>query len=143
VEKLDKVIDHFFDFRGRIGRLSYLKSILGILVLFVVLMAIWVLLPISGAIATIYALTAAFVCIWTNLAVTSKRLHDMNISAWYLIPFCMPPLWPSYSHHFTAPIMAAIFTILITLFLCCTKGKSVTRYDIVPVATPSPTSPWG
>ncbi|MFC7734274.1 DUF805 domain-containing protein [Roseomonas sp. GCM10028921] len=75
-----------FGFKGRLGRLAYLGF--SALVLFVLLISTMVgaLLMHSGSAAmampAFLMVGATALCCWAALALTVKRLHDMDMSGW-------------------------------------------------------------
>lgn len=45
------------------------------------------------------ALLAAwwFITLWPSIVLTVKRLHDLNLSGWWLLTLCVPVLGPLYN----------------------------------------------
>ena len=85
----------YFSFSGRIGRQTFwLKGVLLLTVVAVVLGAALVLIAVaieSAGLVTVLIIVLYVAFTWASLAVSIKRWHDRNKSAWWvlisLIPF--------------------------------------------------------
>ena len=77
-----------FSFKGRINRAKFwmvnllLTVVLGIVVL------------IYGEERSVILLSFGILCFWAGLAVTAKRWHDRNKSAWWILIALIPILGP-------------------------------------------------
>ncbi len=77
-----------FSFKGRINRAKFwmvnllLTVVLGIVVL------------IYGEEGSVILLSFGILCFWAGLAVTAKRWHDRNKSAWWILIALIPILGP-------------------------------------------------
>lgn len=85
-----------FSFQGRIGRQRYWLGFLAAVGIFLLAYfpyaALWKAFGRSFAV-TAYAIIAFVYLFWTMMALTTKRLHDRNKSAWWLLPFYFIPFW--------------------------------------------------
>ena len=84
----------FFSFGGRLNRLMW--WLVGIAIHFIFMVGFFVALGLAFAGAGRLALTGGLtllggVC-WAALAVGSKRLHDRDKSAWWLLLFLVAPI---------------------------------------------------
>lgn len=99
-----------FSFRGRIGRLQYLLSVLGVgvaggMVMLPLLSFAFILhaKPLAVTLTLIILMTLAIAMTWVGLALQIKRLQDRDRN-WYfifvaLIPF-VGPLWLAIETYF-------------------------------------------
>ena len=84
----------FFRFGGRINRAKYWIGIAAIFAFWLVVIAIVELLPVGtfGDTPSYVVLGAGSIgAIWISLALSAKRLHDRNKSAWWLLLFWLLP----------------------------------------------------
>lgn len=83
-QALDSVIHNYVNFNGRASRTEYFSILISVIVLFIPA-AILLIVPVLGII--IFAAYSLAV-ILPVLAVTARRLHDVNKPAWFiLVPF--------------------------------------------------------
>jgi uncharacterized membrane protein YhaH (DUF805 family) len=84
-----------FSFRGRVNRAKYWLYVLGAFVVAFILSIVLMtgtavspvaLMPLAAVAVVIYLLL-----LYAGLAVGSKRLHDRNKSAWWLLMFYLAP----------------------------------------------------
>lgn len=93
-----RLMDFFFRFDGRVSRSRYWFGTLAVMIVCLIAFLIVVALaPRSGwqfDDEQIAALGVPFiiVCVASTLALSAKRLHDRNKSAWWLVVFYAPPL---------------------------------------------------
>jgi uncharacterized membrane protein YhaH (DUF805 family) len=97
------IVSFLFSFKGRIGRVAYLLSIIGQIIVFALLLpALGIdatsIRPESGDVsatgvmrdampglsAAIIGLTLSLATLWISLATGAKRLHDLNKSGWWM-----------------------------------------------------------
>lgn len=89
-----------FSFRGRLNRKPYWLTTLVLILIMLVL--IFLVVGIGGAglltgdmsglgVAFIILLLAYIPLLWIGLAISAKRLHDRNKSAWWLVLFYLVP----------------------------------------------------
>lgn len=89
-----------FSFRGRLNRKPYWLTTLVLILIMLVLIVLVV--GIGGAdlltgdmsglgVAFIILLLAYIPLLWIGLAISAKRLHDRNKSAWWLVLFYLVP----------------------------------------------------
>lgn len=90
-DKNISIIDNIkfaFSFSGRLGRLGYWTSILILLILWVVLNQslenMWPLIVV------VFIQFLVFFSILITLSSAVQRLHDQDLSAWYLLAFILP-----------------------------------------------------
>ena len=98
-----------FSFNGRINRTKYWLTylILGIVPIFVILL----FAAISSELAIVLYIVYAVIVIWPSLAITAKRWHDRDKSAWWiLIGFI--------------PIIGALWSLIELGFLKGTDGEN-------------------
>ena len=83
-QAVDSVIHNYVNFNGRATRTEYFSVLISVLVLFIPA-AILLIVPVLGVI--IFA-SYSLAVILPVLAVTARRLHDVNKPAWFiLVPF--------------------------------------------------------
>lgn len=85
------ILQTFFSFNGRIGRATYWGASLILLSIEMFCIAILSNLPDQNLSFFLLFVLAVFV-IWSLLALTVKRWHDLNKSAWWLLTMLIP-LW--------------------------------------------------
>jgi len=74
--------------RGRIGRIQYFLSTLGIAFIGITLALLLSVIPTIGiTLAVVYLLGATAL----NLIYTAQRCHDLNLSGWYSLFALIPP----------------------------------------------------
>ena len=80
-----------FSFTGRVNRAPYWLATIGLIA--AVLVVVMIAFTVAGrsAIAIIVAGVAFLLLIWVTLALITKRLHDRNKSAWWLLLFYILP----------------------------------------------------
>lgn len=78
-----------FSFTGRINRAKYwlMYFILSIVPMFVILLSVVI---ISSEVAIVLYIVYSVIVIWTGLAITAKRWHDRNKSAWWILIIFIP-----------------------------------------------------
>ena len=85
-----------FSFKGRINRATWWMMQLPTIPIFVITSLItysaYTALSIPILITSVYLvpIVLLLVLVWVNLAVTAKRLHDRNKSAWWLLIYFIP-----------------------------------------------------
>ena len=88
-----------FSFTGRVNRAPYWLATIGLIA--AVLVVVMIAFTVAGrsAIAIIVAGLAFLLLIWVTLALITKRLHDRNKSAWWLLLFyVVPPILSAVGH---------------------------------------------
>lgn len=109
-----------FSYEGRIGRLEFLYSLIILIVFFTIILLIGELIGKEYEPAS-YSLFILFIpALWFFLAVRIKRLHDMNISGYFLLWSFIPA--------------AILFLDIYMLFGKGTKGSN--PYGPNPYSTP-------
>jgi uncharacterized membrane protein YhaH (DUF805 family) len=89
-----------FSFEGRVGRATYWYFVLAIVVLFAVLGAVFGMSMVSvnpetgqavasGSGGMILGLVSLLI-LWPSLAITAKRWHDVDKSAWWILIGLVP-----------------------------------------------------
>jgi len=95
------IIDMFFSFKGRIGRLAYLgANLVLIIVVVIVRLVVDAISKIlssdssSGIITLLSVIGFALlvVAVWASLAITVKRLHDRDKSGWWIFIGLIPAI---------------------------------------------------
>ncbi len=82
--------DIYFSFEGRINRRTYwLKYVLATIGLGALIGLITALLPTLGLVLILLAIVPF---IWATIAVSVKRLHDINLSGWWYLITVIPTL---------------------------------------------------
>lgn len=83
-QALDSVIHNYVNFNGRATRTEFFSILISVIVLFIPA-AILLIVPVLG---TIIFSAYSLAVILPVLAVTARRLHDVNKPAWFvLVPF--------------------------------------------------------
>jgi uncharacterized membrane protein YhaH (DUF805 family) len=97
------IIDLFFSFKGRIGRLAYFGSTMVLILIEVVGVLTLNFIPqklnsnsFSRVIPFIFNLGFGILGIvtWSSLAITAKRLHDRDKSGWWIFTVFIPAVGP-------------------------------------------------
>lgn len=138
----------FFGFKGRIGRLQFWMAGLVQFVAFVSLVWFTVVnVFMSGQLsqmtaAALFLLLGLVVLIWSGSAIYTKRLHDRNKGAIWLLAVYVPAMLPTvaFSMGDSAPIsptLASILSIISTLWILielgCLRGTDgPNRFDTTP-----------
>jgi len=99
----------FFSFRGRVNRAKYWLALLIILIVSAVLRVIRIIVEynwdvvgeqdmadsvaglVTLAVITLVVLAVSLTCLVAGLALATKRLHDRDKSAWWLLVFYLLP----------------------------------------------------
>ena len=84
-------------FRGRLNRKPYWMTAIGVTIaVAVVLLIAWALTgeyELAGFIAVLALFAVLYIpLVWVGLAISAKRLHDRDKSAWWLLLFYAVPL---------------------------------------------------
>jgi uncharacterized membrane protein YhaH (DUF805 family) len=84
-------------FRGRLNRKPYWMAAIGVTVVVAVVLLIFWALSGEHELAAFIAVWALFAIlyiplVWVGLAISAKRLHDRDKSAWWLLLFYAVPL---------------------------------------------------
>ncbi|WP_105619838.1 DUF805 domain-containing protein [Vallitalea okinawensis] len=116
----------FFSFAGRLNRLSFLLRILLIQVIFIIIYLIIEIINNAPGLATVSYFTIVIHSV-SNLSLITRRLHDLNVTGWVIIPLSLfkytPPLKPLF-------YIAALLLVIL-------KGTDGTNdYDIYSVNIP-------
>jgi uncharacterized membrane protein YhaH (DUF805 family) len=92
-----------FSFTGRLNRAPYWLA--GIAVAVTASVLLLIVFKVSGRSATaiIVACLVGLLMIWTGLALATKRLHDRDKSAWWLLLFYLAPSILQTIGHRTGP----------------------------------------
>ena len=85
-----------FSFQGRLNRKPYWMTILATAVIFILLIVLALIMLGEHDLLASGALLAVLVIIyipliWISLAISAKRLHDRDKSAWWLLLFYLAP----------------------------------------------------
>lgn len=79
-------------FDGRSERLSYWRMAIRLTILVVAALVVSIMLqPYLGRAAFAVFVLALAAALWLNLAVSARRLHDRDRSAWMLLPMLVLP----------------------------------------------------
>lgn len=144
-----------FSFQGRINRAKYWLALLVYLVLWAAFLLVAVFASAGASLHTapmtilpLLAMGAALAAfsLWSSLATAVKRLHDRNMSAWWVIPFfIIPAALDKAGDHMADTTGATIITlvsaalgiwaIVETLFLRGTSGANPYGPDPLPGTT--------
>ncbi|RYE94151.1 MAG: DUF805 domain-containing protein [Oxalobacteraceae bacterium] len=123
------IIEILFGFEGRIIRLPYIGySIVSMLAMFAMFIASAPMLAASSSAFSLaigfFTLTAgAGIGAWTTMALTAKRLHDLDWSGKHVISVYAVHLSASFAH--TGSVLAVVCTtasIMIALWLAFWPG---------------------
>ena len=94
----------WFSFEGRINRQKYwVPGTLLLLAVFTPLLVVVGLLAGSmPEVAAVAGIVLYIPLVWASLALSAKRLHDRNRSAWFMLLFLVPlvGLWPMVEIYF-------------------------------------------
>ena len=86
----------FFSFRGRASRKQYWLTVLCVCGALLLLALAAPLMNFAGPILGLFVLVplmiaSAVFALWTNLAVSARRLHDRGKSGWWIVPYWVVP----------------------------------------------------
>lgn len=116
----------YLSFAGRANRQRYWLATLAIYGLMLVAAVGGMMIPMVGPAVAGIAIVAAM---WASLAIASRRLHDRNKSAWWLLPMFLPAAVLSGIGGVAGEEAGAIFNVLslpfsiwILVELGCLKG---------------------
>ncbi|MDO5638574.1 MAG: DUF805 domain-containing protein [Neisseria sp.] len=87
-----KCLKQYADFRGRARRREFWFYHLFYLLLMLALMAVHMMLGMSPESADMIPIILGFALILPTLAVTVRRLHDINFSGWWALLSVVPML---------------------------------------------------
>lgn len=76
----------FFSFYGRIGRARYWAGWAAAYAVIAIAMVVWALLPSSDTVSFVVGLIC-LTCVFTLIPVSVKRLHDLDITGWWVAIF--------------------------------------------------------
>ncbi|MCR4662578.1 MAG: DUF805 domain-containing protein [Endomicrobiaceae bacterium] len=85
---LDIITKHFFDFKGRAGRKTYWLFILNSFAISLAIAAVFK----DSAIGIIVSMVYSLFIFLPILGLDVRRLHDINLSAWWLLIVFVPVL---------------------------------------------------
>lgn len=135
-----------FSFRGRINRLPYWLVSLAMLT---VMATVFALVGVSGVWrSAMFLLLLLIPSIWIGVALSTKRLHDRNKSAWWLVIFYVLPGILEGVEEFAgdagivlliASLALSIWALVELGFLRGTPGPN--HYGPDPLAVASPATP--
>ena len=129
------LIDLYFDPSGRINRSTYwLKGVLLLTAIwFAVIFTVALLLGLSGIVNefgepeisedgfVVFLILVALIWIWNGYALSVKRLHDRDKSAWWMLLWALLALIP-----FVGWILVPIWQLIELGFLEGTPGRNRT-----------------
>jgi uncharacterized membrane protein YhaH (DUF805 family) len=86
----------FFSFRGRANRKQYWLTVLCVFSALLLLALAVPLMNFAGPILGLFLLfpwmiASAVFALWSNLAVSARRLHDRGKSGWWIVPYWIIP----------------------------------------------------
>jgi uncharacterized membrane protein YhaH (DUF805 family) len=88
-----------FSFTGRLNRASYWLATIGLLIVAVLVLTAAFTIAARSAVTIMVASVVLLVVIWGVLALITKRLHDRNKSAsWVLLFYFVPPILQAIGH---------------------------------------------
>lgn len=79
----------YFSFQGRANRQRYWLTSLAAYALFLIVAFVGIMIPFVGPVLGLVALVAF---LWVVFATSTRRLHDRNKSAWWMLPMYLPLL---------------------------------------------------
>jgi uncharacterized membrane protein YhaH (DUF805 family) len=138
-----------FSFHGRLNRKPYWMT--GIAITFVVVIVLLILWALSGEheLAGFIAVWVLFAVlyiplVWVGLAISAKRLHDRDKSAWWLLLFyAVPSVLSAASSYiggwgFILDLAGLAITIWAFVELACSRGTiGPNRYGPDPLPPPA------
>jgi uncharacterized membrane protein YhaH (DUF805 family) len=124
------MLEAFTLLSGRLGRLAYLgySLLLGLLLALIALIMIW---PAYGTPNqnTIFALAfviLGLIAFWGGLALTVKRLHDLDMSGWHYLWISLAPSFINgvgrAMHSLPVAIFGSALALIFALFLLFWPG---------------------
>lgn len=81
-----KLLRLFFSFYGRINRTQYWTGWAGAYAIIGLAMLVWAFMPPSEVVSFVVGLIA-LTCVFTLIPISVKRLHDLDITGWWVPVF--------------------------------------------------------
>lgn len=123
---MDYILKGFFSFKGRFARLPYF-GFSAVEFTAVMLFALYWSDNVSQGLGLLFDTALVFfVCIfatWANLAITTKRLHDLGLSAVNLIWVFAPSVVPFFFADGWTTLLCMVLSLVITAWLLFTPSK--------------------
>ncbi len=133
---MDYFIKGFFSFKGRFARVPYFAFSLSEFAAVLLFAYLWVDSKNKGLGLLFDTALVFFVTIfatWANLAVTTKRLHDLGLSARHMLWIFIPTLAPFFFADAWTTMVCAVLSLAITAWLLFAPGQSeANRFGIKP-----------
>jgi uncharacterized membrane protein YhaH (DUF805 family) len=121
----------FLSFKGRMARIPYFCFSFTVFMAIFVLSYLWGLYVVSGPWLILETLAVALICLlasWANLAITTKRLHDLGLSGWHMLWMFIPTVLPFFTPNTYLVLGSWLTSALISLWLIFMPPSKSTRY---------------
>jgi uncharacterized membrane protein YhaH (DUF805 family) len=122
----------FFSFYGRISRTKYWTGWAVSYAVIAAAMAVWAFMPsgdaVSGAVGLI-----CLTCVFTLIRIAVKRLHDLDISGWWVAVFVAVYTFAMAPRDPTVTSLGSVALFIAVVWLGSKKGdQSGNRHGPVP-----------
>lgn len=87
-----RALARLFSFRGRTSRLNYWRTWLGMNLAIAVLWVVFIFIAMGAGEIAVIPMLLVIPLLIASAAVSVRRLHDRNKSAWWLLVFWVVPL---------------------------------------------------
>lgn len=117
--------EKYFNFTGRASYSEFWYFVTFLILIYVGLPSIFATLPIRGSytlLTTIYSLSKVFFLI-PQIAVTARRLHDVNMSGWWQL-FIIVPITFNYMLPTLETAIFAVVCLIVLLYFLVQKGTA-------------------
>lgn len=121
----------FFAFKGRMARIPYFCFSFTVFITVFVLSFLWTLYTLSGPLLLLETAAVAVVCIgasWANLAITTKRLHDLGLSGWHMTWLFLPTVIPMIVADFGITVLCWLTSFALSMWLLFMPASKSERY---------------
>lgn len=141
----------FFSFRGRASRKQYWLTVLSVCGALLLLTLAAPLMNFAGPILGLFVLVplmiaSAVFALWSNLAVSARRLHDRGKSGWWIVPYwVIPAAINVFSEQMGGDVKLVAGTLSLLIYIAILVELGVLRgtagpnaYGDSPAAAPPP-----
>jgi uncharacterized membrane protein YhaH (DUF805 family) len=145
------ILRPFFSFRGRANRKQYWLTVLSVFGALLLLALAAPLMNFAGPILGLFIVfpwmvASAVFALWSNLAVSARRLHDRGKSGWWIVPYWVVPAAINVFGEkiggdvkLVAGAISLLIYLAILIELGCLRGAAgPNAYGDNPAAAPPP-----
>jgi uncharacterized membrane protein YhaH (DUF805 family) len=111
----------FFSFYGRISRAKYWTGWAVSYAVIAAAMAVWAFMPPSDAVSGVVGLIC-LTCVFTLIPIAVKRLHDLNITGWWVAVFVAVYAFAMAPRDPTVTSLGSVVLFIAVVWLGSKKG---------------------